>query len=114
MSDLNAKHTYLLAQNSKLIEQLKIFEKESFEIQNKIRRGFEVERENENITKSVEQYRQIERDFIKQVEDLKSQLRQRDQEIDRLKSRTDNASYYTKTLEQDLQNMRNENIALND
>lgn len=65
LGDLNAKQTHLLSQNSKLIEQLKIFEKESFEIQNKIRRGFEVERENENITKTVDQYRQIERDLNK-------------------------------------------------
>ena len=72
LGDLNAKHTHLLTQNSKLIEQLKIFERESFEIQNKIRRGFEVERENENITKTVEQYRHAERDLKKQIDDLKS------------------------------------------
>ena len=114
LNDLNAKHTHLIAQNSKLIEQLKLFEKESFEIQSKIRRGFEVERENENINKSVEQYRQIERDLNKQLDDLRSQIRQKDQEIDRLKSRTDNTSYYTKTLEQDMQQLRNENNTLNE
>lgn len=114
LNDLNAKHSHLIAQNSKLIEQLKIFEKESFEIQTKIRRGFEVERENENISKTVDQYRQQERELNRQIDELKSQLRQKEQEIDRLKSRTDNASYYTKTLEQDLQQLRDENMALNE
>ena len=54
-----------------LVEQLKLFEKESFEIQTKIRRGFEVERENENISKSMEQYREKEREMIKEMDGLK-------------------------------------------
>jgi hypothetical protein len=51
---LNAKHSAVVAQNARLIEQLKALEQESFEIQARIRRGIEVERENENITRSVE------------------------------------------------------------
>jgi chromosome segregation ATPase len=54
LGQLNAKHSAVVAQNARLIEQLKALEQESFEIQARIRRGIEVERENENITRSVE------------------------------------------------------------
>jgi ABC-type lipoprotein export system ATPase subunit len=54
LGQLNAKHSEVVAQNARLIEQLKALEQESFEIQARIRRGIEVERENENITRSVE------------------------------------------------------------
>jgi len=69
LEDLNGKHTHVLSQNSKLMEQLKLFEQESYEIQNKIRRGFEVERENENIGKVIEDLRNTERDLLRQLED---------------------------------------------
>lgn len=45
------------------MEQLRLFEKESFEIQARIKRGFEVERENENIVRSVEEYKEKEREL---------------------------------------------------
>jgi ABC-type lipoprotein export system ATPase subunit len=54
LATLNAKHSAVVAQNARLIEQLKALEQESLEIQARIRRGIEVERENENITRSVE------------------------------------------------------------
>ena len=60
--ELNVKYTSLVHQNQKLIDQLKILEQESFEIQARIRRGIEVERENENITKTVDQYKENERE----------------------------------------------------
>lgn len=47
------------------MEQLRIFERESYEIQSKIKRGFEVERENENITKAVDTMRDKERDLMR-------------------------------------------------
>lgn len=72
LDELNAKYTHIFSQNTKLLEQLRLFEQESFEIQNKIRRGFEVEKENENIGKTMEQIRANERELNKQIEDLKS------------------------------------------
>jgi len=50
---------------------LKVFERESFEIQTKIRRGFEVEKENENIAKTVESLRNNERELHRQIEELR-------------------------------------------
>ena len=71
ISDLNQKYNNLIVQNTKLIETLKVFERESFEIQTKIRRGFEVEKENENIAKTVESLRNNERELHRQIEELR-------------------------------------------
>lgn len=46
--DLETKVTNLTSQNQILIQQIKNFEKESFEIQTRIQRGREVEDENKN------------------------------------------------------------------
>ena len=62
----------------------------------------------------VEGMRNTERELNREIEDLKTQMRIKDQELDRLKSRTDNASYYTKTLEQELADQRTEIQRLND
>lgn len=42
---------------------MRIFDQESFEIRAKIKRGIEVERENENIIRTVDEYREREREM---------------------------------------------------
>ena len=54
-TELQVKYNTLLSQNERLKEQLRVLEQESFEIQARLRRGIEVERENENITRSVQE-----------------------------------------------------------
>ena len=90
------------------MEQLRIFEKESYEIQAKIKRGFEVERENENIAKAVDTMRDKERDFIRQIEDLKQVIKMKDNEIDRFKGTTQNVSHFSKSLEKENLELREE------
>ena len=85
LTQINLKYNTLVAQNSKLMEQLRIFERESYEIQAKIKRGFEVERENENISKTVDNIRERERELLRQVEDLKQVIKLKENEIDRFK-----------------------------
>ena len=75
------------------MEQLKALEQESFEIQARIRRGIEVERENENITRSVEQQREKEREQARVIEELRGTVRQRDQEIERMLAKIDSQGY---------------------
>jgi hypothetical protein len=67
------------------MEQLRIFERESHEIQAKIKRGFEVERENENIGRVMDNLRDKERELTREVEDLKQVIKLKEAEIDRLK-----------------------------
>lgn len=84
------------------MEQLKALEQESFEIQARIRRGIEVERENENITRSVEQQREKEREQARVIEELKGTVRQRDQEIERMLAKIDSQGYLQRTMEQEM------------
>ena len=63
--DVNFKYNQLLSQNQKLVEQLRLFEQESFEIQARIRRGLEVEKENECISRGVEDSRTRERELTR-------------------------------------------------
>ena len=58
VNELQVKYTTLLTQNERITEQLRVLEQESFEIQARLRRGIEVERENENISRSVETQRE--------------------------------------------------------
>ena len=46
--DLRAKNLRMTRENSLLIEQIKNFERETFEIQTKIQRGSELENESKN------------------------------------------------------------------
>jgi predicted ATP-grasp superfamily ATP-dependent carboligase len=57
VAELQVKYTTLLQQNERIKEQLRLLESESFEIQARVRRGVEVERENENISRTVEDQR---------------------------------------------------------
>lgn len=57
VAELQVKYTTLLQQNERIKEQLRLLESESFEIQARVRRGVEVERENENISRTVEAHR---------------------------------------------------------
>jgi predicted nucleic acid-binding Zn-ribbon protein len=52
VQELQVKYTTLVTQNERLKEQLRLLEQESFEIQARLRRGIEVERENENFARS--------------------------------------------------------------
>ena len=96
--------------NQRLVEQLKALEKESFEIQARIRRGIEVERENENITRNVEAHRDREREMARGAEELKGTLRQRDLEIERLTGKLDNQAYFQRQVEQELAQVKAENL----
>ena len=57
VAELQVKYSTLLQQNERIKEQLRLLESESFEIQARVRRGVEVERENENISRTVEAQR---------------------------------------------------------
>lgn len=102
VAEVQAKFATVTSQNAKLLEQLRMFEKESFELEARIRRGIEVERENQNMTRTQEQQREKERELARSIEELKGVIRQKDMEIDRLNGKQDNVSYFQRTLEGEL------------
>lgn len=60
---MSQKYANITVQNQKLIEQLQILEKESFEIETRIRRGLEIEKENKNNDKSIQILKDSEREL---------------------------------------------------
>ena len=68
-----------------------------------------MERENENISRNVEQQREKEREQARVVEELRGTLRQRDQEIERMVAKVDSHGYLQRTMEQEMAQVRNEN-----
>lgn len=109
LSQLNTKHSTLVAQNARFVEQLKSLEQESFEIQARIRRGIEVERENENMSRSAEQQREKEREQARVIEELRGTVRQRDLEIERMAGKIESQGYLQRTVEQEMGQVRAEN-----
>ena len=63
---------------------MRILEQESFEIQARLRRGIEVERENENISQSLGAQRERELEQARQIEELRGLLRAKEAEIERI------------------------------
>jgi hypothetical protein len=51
-----------------LIQQLSLFEKDSFEIQAKVKRGIELSNQSEQAERTVSEMRDRERDLIRQLE----------------------------------------------
>jgi len=99
LSELELKHTSLLTQNERLKDQLRILEQESYEIQARVRRGIEVERENENISRSVEQQREKELRQGLMIEELRGTIRSKDQDIERLQGKNETIGYHQRQLE---------------
>lgn len=64
------------------------------------------------MTRNVEQQREKERDLARQVEELRGQLRLKEAEVDRLMGKSDNSQYYQRTLEGEMQSLRQENQRL--
>lgn len=57
------KNSQLTMQNQKLIEQLRNFEKESFELEARIKRGLEAENDNKNYNQSISHLKDGEREL---------------------------------------------------
>jgi hemerythrin-like domain-containing protein len=60
----------------------------------------------------VEQQREKEREQARLIEELRGTIRQRDLEIERLVGKHDNASYFQRTLEQEMSQLRQDNQRL--
>ena len=95
-----------------LMQQLSQFEKDSFEIQAKVKRGIDLSKESEKVERTVSEMRDRERDLVRQLEQLQIQMELKQSEYERLNSKANSASAYAKTLEQDLQEARDEIFGL--
>lgn len=69
-SDLANNYKQLVAEKNVLMQQLAQFEKDSFEIQAKVRRGIDLSKESEKVERTVSELRERERDLVRQLEQL--------------------------------------------
>lgn len=90
------------------MQQLAQFEKDSFEIQAKVRRGIDLSKESEKVERTVGELRERERDLVRQLEQLQVQMELKQSELERVTSKANSAQAYAKSLEQDLQEARDE------
>jgi len=102
LAELHVKYTTLVTSNERLKDQLRLLEHESFEIQARLRRGIEVERENENITKSVEAQRERDLQKARTIEELRGIIRAKDLEIERISGKTEVIGGQSRLVEQEL------------
>ena len=70
LDDLRSQNHKTTEQNSILIEQIKNFEQQSFEIQTKIKRGMEYENENKTHGQAISTMKDRERDLQRQIDQL--------------------------------------------
>jgi hypothetical protein len=70
MEELVSQNFTLTEQNTVLVEQIRNFEKQSFEIQAKIKRGIEVETENQENDAKISNFKDTERGFHTQISTL--------------------------------------------
>ena len=82
------------------------FEKQSFEIEARIKRGLEVEGENRVIDGQLVAAKDAEREAARQIDGLQQQLTLKASEQDRAVARADSLQLQVKTLEDDISAMR--------
>ena len=68
--EIAVNYKQLVAEKNTLLQQLSLFEKDSFEIQAKVKRGIELSNQSEQAERTVSEMRDRERDLIRQLEQL--------------------------------------------
>lgn len=68
LDEAQAENTKICQQNMVLIEQIRNFEQESFEIQMRIKKGHDIEHENKSHGEAISSLRDTERDLKRQVD----------------------------------------------
>ena len=95
------------------MQQLTLFEKDSFEIQTRVKRGLEAEREVQNKDQVVEDLKDQKRDVERILEQRTTELELKSNEILRLQQKLETVQSYNATLEQDISETREQVARLN-
>ena len=95
------------------MQQLTLFEKDSFEIQTRVKRGLEAEREVQNKDIAVEDLKDQKRDVERILEQRTTELELKTNEILRLQQKLETVQSYNATLEQDISETREQVARLN-
>ena len=104
--ELAANYQKLVQEKNALMQQLTLFEKDSFEIQTRVKRGLEAEREVQNKDQVVEDLKDQKRDVERILEQRTTELELKSNEILRLQQKLETVQSYNATLEQDISETR--------
>ena len=111
--ELAANYQKLVQEKNALMQQLSLFEKDSFEIQTRVKRGLEAEREVQNKDQVVEDLKDQKRDVERILEQRTTELELKSNEILRLQQKLETVQSYNATLEQDISETREQVARLN-
>ena len=95
------------------MQQLTMFEKDSFEIQARVMRGLEAEKEVQNQGNQVESLKDQKRDVERQLEQKNTEAELKQNEILRLQQKLETVQSYNTTLEKDISETREQVAKLN-
>ena len=104
--ELSQSYQGLVLEKNKLMEQLALFEKDSFEIQARVKRGIEAERDVQVKDQTVEQLKDQKRDVERVLETKTTELELKTNEIQRLNQKLETVQSYNATLEKDIAETR--------
>ena len=111
--ELAANYQKLVQEKNALMHQLTLFEKDSFEIQTRVKRGLEAEREVQYKDQVVEDLKDQKRDVERILEQRTTELELKSNEILRLQQKLETVQSYNATLEQDISETREQVARLN-
>jgi len=86
---LQRKQTQVESENQKLLDQLRDFERESYEINARIRKGMDVEKENETVGRQLDAMRSRERELEREVEELQREVKKKEKQIEKEQARAE-------------------------
>lgn len=95
------------------MQQLTMFEKDSFEIQTRVKRGIEAERDNQQKDFTMENMKDKERDLQRQINKLTTDNELKTSELDRLHAKIETIQSYNSTLEKEISEVRGQVSQLN-
>lgn len=95
------------------MQQLTLFEKDSFEIQARVKRGLEAEKESQEKDVSLETLKEAKRNVERQLESKTTECELKGTEIARLTQKLEAVQSYNATLEKDVSEQREHVARLN-
>ena len=95
------------------MQQLALFEKDSYEIQARVRRGIEAEKDVQAKEQTVESLKDQKRDVERTLEQKTTEMELKNNEISRLQQKLETVQSYNATLEKDIRETREQVAELN-
>ena len=111
--ELSDNYQKMVQEKTALMQQLALFEKDSYEIQARLRRGIEAEKDVQAKEQTVESLKDQKRDVERTLEQKTTEMELKNNEISRLQQKLETVQSYNATLEKDIRETREQVAELN-